>query len=113
MRKLNTADVFAMARIIRASGMREELRDLIQRAAGSDSPVESIGVEGFLVIMESLAERRAETAIYEALAGPLEMSADEVSKLSLDELAERSTELAEMNDLKRFFSLASRILGKK
>lgn len=113
MRKLNTADVFAMARIVRASGIREELRALIQRVAGSDENTASVGIEGFLVIMEAMAERKAERAIYEALAGPFELTADEVAELDLDMLADHLTLLAEENNLKRFFDLVSRILGKK
>ena len=33
MRKLNTADVFAVARFIRASGMRNQLLPVIRQAA--------------------------------------------------------------------------------
>ena len=121
MRKLNTADVFAMARIVRASGVREELRNLIQRVSGDSNSGEdggedsmaSIGIEGFLVIMEALAERKSEHAIYETLAGPFEMTADEVAMLELDSLESKLAQLAAENNLKRFFDLVSRILGKR
>lgn len=113
MRKLNTTDVFAMARIIRASGIRDELRALIQRVSGSDTPVAAVGIDGFLIIMEAVAEHKAERAVYEALSGPFEMTADEVAALDLDELTELFTQLAKENNLKRFFDFVSRILGKK
>ena len=46
MRKLNTSDVFAMARGVRASGMREELRGLIKQAAETEAKVEDDGIDG-------------------------------------------------------------------
>lgn len=112
MRKLNTSDVFAMARVVRASGMREELRALIKRAAESGAKVEDVGIDGFLTILEALAEKKAESAIYEALSGPFEVTAQEVSVMQLDELTEKLTQLAEENDLNRFFKWLSGILGK-
>lgn len=112
MRKLNTSDVFAMARVVRASGMREELRGLIKRAAESGAKVEDVGIDGFLTILEALAEKKAESAIYEVLSGPFEVTVQEVSVMQLDELTEKLTQLAEGNDLKRFFKWLSGILGK-
>lgn len=112
MRKLNTSDVFSMARIVRASGVRNELRPLIKAAAESDRPVEDVGIDGFLCILEALAERKAESAIYEVLSGPLEMTADEVAKLPLDQLVEQLKALVAENNLKYFFDCVSRILGK-
>ena len=112
MRKLNTADVFAAARVIRASGMKTELQALVKRAASSDSPVGDIGIEGFLTIMEALAERKSEQAIYELMAGPLEMDAQAVATLPLDELAKMLQEISKEMDLKRFFSYVSGMIGK-
>lgn len=112
MRKLNTADVFAAARVIRASGMKAELQALVKRAAESDSPVEDVGIEGFLTIMEALAEKKSEQAIYELMSGPLEMTPQAVAELPLDQLAEMLQEMAKEMDLKRFFSYVSGMIGK-
>jgi hypothetical protein len=112
MRKLNTSDVFAMARIVRASGVRNELRPLIKAAAQSERPVEDVGIDGFLCILEALAEQKAENAIYAALSGPFEMTPNEVETLPLDQLVEQLKALVAENDLKHFFDCVSRILGK-
>lgn len=112
MRKLNTSDVFAMARVVRASGMREELRGLIKQAAETDAKVEDVGIDGFLTILEALAEKKAEAAIYEVLAGPFQTTAQEVASMQLDELMENLKRLVEENDLTRFFTWLSGILGK-
>lgn len=112
MRLFNTSDVFAMARVVRASGIRAELRDLVSRAVESDTPAQEIGIEGFLTILEALAEKKAEVAIYEVLAGPMELTANEVAGMPLTQLAENFKQMAEENDLKRFFDYVSGILGK-
>lgn len=114
MRKLNTADVFAAARVIRASGVRIELRDLIDRAAESNTPVKSVGVEGFLLVAEALAEKKAEAALYELLAGPLEMDPAALPLLPLDELLVLLGQLtAQMSvSWRDFFKSASGIAGR-
>lgn len=112
MRKLITADVFATARIIKASGMREELKQLIKRAVNSGESAENIGIEGFLVIAEALAEKNSENAIYAALAGPFEMSAEDVAALPLDELMANLAELVQSCNVSNFFKNVSGILGK-
>lgn len=112
MRKLNTSDVFAMARVVRTSGMREELRGLIKQAAETDAKMEDVGIDGFLTILEALADKKAEAAIYEVLAGPFEATSQEVASMQLDVLMENLKRLVEENDLKRFFKWLSGILGK-
>lgn len=114
MRKLNTSDVFAAARVIRASGVRIELRELIARAVESDTPVKSVGVEGFLVVAEALAEKKAEAALYELLAGPLEMDPAELPKLPLDDLLAQLTKLTAQMQIswRDFFKSVSGIAGK-
>lgn len=114
MRKLNTSDVFAFARIIKASGMREELKAIIRDISSKENwDVEEIGMDSVLAIMEALAEKKSEAAICEMLAGPLEMSAEEVQTLELPELAECIRQLISENDLKSFFSFVSGIVTKK
>ena len=113
MRKLNTADVFAMARIVRASGLRDDLREVILRVSEKGLSTAAVGIDGMLVVMEAVAEKKAESAIYEALAGPFEIPAADIATMELDVLLDNLKQLAEANDLKRFFDLVSRILGKK
>lgn len=114
MRKLNTSDVFAFARIVKASGMREELKKIIKDVAGQGTEdIEGLGLETILTLLEALAEKKAEKAIYEMLAGPLEKTAEEVETMDLQDLAGNLRMLSEENDLKSFFSYVSGIAGKK
>lgn len=122
MRKLNTSDVFAAARVIRASGMRDHLLPVIRQAAEDVNGAEDqrakeeilsrIGINGFLTVLEAMAERKSEAAIYEVLAGPMECSAEDVEKMPLDDLLPKLRQIAEENRLKDFFGYVSGILGK-
>lgn len=122
MRKLNTADVFAVARVIRASGMRDQLLPIIQKAAeetkaaedkkAMDAILSRIGINGFLTVLEALAERKSEAAIYEVLSGPMECSAEDVENMPLESLIPKLRQIIEENQLKDFFVYVSGILGK-
>lgn len=114
MRKLNTSDVFAFARIVKASGMREELKKILKDVAASeDQNLEDVGIDTILALLEALSEKQSETAIYKMLAGPFENTAEEVEKMELPELFENLRTLSEENDLKTFFNYVSGIVGKK
>ena len=114
MRKLNTSDVFAFARIVKASGMREELKKILKdMAASEDQNLEDVGIDTILALLEALSEKQSETAIYKMLAGPFEKTAEEVEKMELPELFENLRTLSEENDLKTFFNYVSGIVGKK
>lgn len=113
MRKLNTTDVFAALRVIRAANLREELKPLLKRAADGSANIEDVGIDGIMSALEMLAEKKAERAIYEVLSGPLEISPDEVGALDILEFAQKIEQIAKENDLKSFFGYVSGILGKR
>ena len=70
-------------------------------------------MDTILALLEALAEKKSEAAIYQLLAGPFEKTAEEVEKMELPELFENLRTLSESNDLKVFFSYVSGIVGKK
>lgn len=114
MRKIITADVFAFARVIKASGMREQLTAFIRKLAAQDKEldVETVGYEGFLVMIEALAERKAENALYEALGSIAEMKPSDIQNLPPAEFFKLFKDISEENDIKAFFGYVSGILGK-
>ena len=114
MRKINTADVFAFARVIKASGMREQLTAFIRKLAAQDKEldVEAVGYEGLLVMIEALAERKAENALYEALGSIAEMKPSDIQNLPPAEFFKLFKDISEENDIKAFFGYVSGILGK-
>lgn len=113
MRKLKTADIFSFARVIKASGIREDVVDYLQKiSAQEDADIEKVGINTILMIIEALSEHKAETAIYVALGPIFEKTPKEVEDMPPAELFALLKQLAEENDLSSFFASLSGILGK-
>lgn len=113
MKKLGTTDIFAAMRIVKASGMREELKPVIAKAAEGKFSFNEIGVDAILSAMEALSGHAAEKAIYDLLARPFEMTPDEVAEMPLEELADKLQQIADENDLPRFFKSLSGLMKSK
>jgi len=112
MRQLKTADIFAFARVIKASGIRSDLNAFIQQLSNQkDIDREKVGIDTFLMIAEALVEKQAEHAIYEALAPIMEMTPQQVEDMPPSELFTALKQLAKDNDLESFFGSAFRTLG--
>ena len=113
MRSLKTSDLFSFARVIKASGVREELTDYIQRLSMQDNTdVSKIGFNTMLMIMEALSDKKAENAIYEALAPVFEMTVDQIQDLPPKDLFDLLKQMAEENDLANFMGSVFGTLGK-
>lgn len=113
MRSLKTSDLFSFARVIKASDVREELTDYIQLLSKQDNTdVSKIGFNTMLMIMEALSEKKAENAIYEALAPVFEMTVDQIQDLPPKDLFDLLKQMAEENDLANFMGSVFGTLGK-
>lgn len=110
MRKLQPPDLFNAMRIIRKAGIKEELKPVIRLAASGEFSIQDVGIEGILTIIETLAEKKSEQAIYEFISGPFEMTVKEIESMDLIQLAENLETLAKENDLKLFFTLLAGFL---
>ena len=111
MRKIATKDIFAATRIIKLSGMKQELVPLVKMAA--ERSVEDVGIEGILTVLEVVSEKQCEKALYEVLSGPLEITADEIACMPLDELTALLLQLASENNIKNFFKALSGMITSK
>ena len=113
MRKLRTSDLFSFARVIRASGVREELTDYIQKISKQGNPdAEKVGFNTMLMVIEALSDKKAEKAIYDALAPVFEMTASEVENMPPQDLFNMLDQMAKENDLANFFGSVFSTLGK-
>ncbi len=113
MRKLKTPDLFNAFRIIKRANIKAETDSLLKMAAEKKLKPEEIGVTGFITIFELLAEKNAEHAIYEFLAGPFEMEVNDIKDLEISELFEMLGQLGKENDLKSFFTQLGGLIGTK
>lgn len=117
MRKLNTSDVFAFCRLIKATDAREQLHSIVSAVAkgkenGEAVDTTQVGVDAFLAILEAAVEPKAEKTICQFLSGPMECKPDEVASMELETLINNIKLMATENNLTFFFSSVSGILGK-
>ena len=118
MRKLNTADVFAAARIVKEAGLKDSLLDIMQdidRKKASEKEVDflEVGFEGFFAILETVSTKNMEQKLYEFLSGPFEIEPAQVGALELEELFEMLKELNEVSNLANFISGLSKLMQTK
>lgn len=113
MRKIGTQDIFAAMRIIKASGMKEELKPVIEKAARGDFALEDLGIEAVLTVIEAISGTSAEKAFYDFLSGPFEMTPGEVAVLPWDELLENLKQFAEVSNLQGFFKSVYGLMRSK
>lgn len=113
MRKLQTKDIFSAMRLIRKANLREEIKPIIIMAANKEIKTEDVGVEAVLTIIETFVEKKAENEIYNFLAGPFEIPAEEISDMDMMEFIEKLGELAKESDIKAFFTTLSSMMTVK
>ena len=115
MRKLGLKDAFSLARIIKAAGIRKEITDFaeIVRGDAKKQDLEAIGLEFFIVLIESVSDESTERKIYELYADIKGVTPEEVSMLGFAEIKADIAELMEVNDLKSFFSSLSALMSKQ
>lgn len=107
MRKLKTSDVPALCRCLKKMGIKDRIYQIAQQANNA----QDIWDRGFDVVwslFDAATESEGEGALYEFLAGPFEMTADEVRDLDLELLLENLQQLAAENNLAAFFKFAAK-----
>ena len=102
MRKLKTADIPACCRCLKKLGLEEKLRALAKKSNTMADAWDN-GFDLFWDIFDRATEADGEAVIYSFLAGPFEMTAQEVADLEVPDLLERMKQLAVENDLVGFF----------
>ena len=111
MKKLQTSDIFAAMRVVKAADVKEQLKPILRKVSEGKTSVEDIGIEAVLTILECAANVKAESAVYNFLSSPFEMSADEVAALPLDAFMANLEKLAKENDLGGFFKRLSDLMS--
>ena len=109
MRKLKTSDIPVLSRCLKRLGLKEQFREL---ALKSDS-AKDMWADGFDFVwnlFDAATEKPGETALYEFLSGPFEMTPKQVADLDLDVLIENMQRLVKENNLGTFFNIAARLM---
>lgn len=117
MRKLKTKDAPAFIRVLSEAGIRTEVRAIAERAKANGAGVkaEDVGWEIILACLERLSEKGAEALLYEFIAGPLELPAEEIGEMDLDAFAETLTtwwrDYTSPEAVRRFFAFVSGLMA--
>jgi len=106
MRKLKTADIPVLCRCVKRLGMKDKIREIAQ-AADNMQDVWNFGFDFVWDLFDIATEKAGEEAIYEFLAGPFEMTPEEVRDLDLDVLMANIQQLVQENNLAGFFKFAA------
>lgn len=109
MRKLKTSDVPVLCRSLKKLGLKERFRTLAQEADTAQD-VWSKGFDAIWSLFDAATEEGGEVALYEFLAGPFEMTPEEVRDLDMDILLTNLQQLAAENNLAVFFKSAARLM---
>lgn len=114
MRKLSIKDAFTLARIIKKADIKEEIADFANRIAvknnSKDETVntEAVGLEFVITFITSLSNKETEQEFYSLLADIRgDITADEVSKLSIPDVLDNVKTIVRENDIKSFFTSLS------
>lgn len=132
MRKLGLKDAFALARIIKIAGIRDEIvsfgyevreRQKVAEAAKNENggksetalelSAERAGFEFIITIITSIADERAEQLFYKLYADiKQDVTPEEVSLYDFETIKTDVSKLVKKNDLKSFFRSASALMSK-
>lgn len=112
MRKLKTSDIPAFCRCLKRIGVKDRIQEI---AKNTDSAQDawSRGFDLIWNIFDIATEEEGEQHLYAFLAGPFEMTPEQVADMEIDAFLESLKQLAADNDLKGFFSSAGKLMKSK
>ena len=100
MRTLKTTDVFGAMRVIKAAGVKDEIKRIAfewdNKKNITEDDQREVGAELIFSIIDGLADKKSESLMYEFLAGPFEMQPEEIGNLDLKELIDKIKELGKL-----------------
>lgn len=130
VRKLNTADLFEFMRMVKRTGVKDEIKKLAKNMQkkekktplkvleeGDDNSPElivqetpsqaEVGIEMAFSIMEIFADKKAEAEIYAFIARPFQCTPEEVAENDLMDTIENLKEVADAQKWASFFKSAT------
>lgn len=109
MRKLKTSDIPVFCRCLKKLGLKEQFQ-AVAKDADDAKDIWDKGFDLVWSVFDAATEKAGESAIYEVLAGPFEMSAEEVADLEFETLFSNLKQLAAENNLTAFFKSAAKLM---
>lgn len=109
MRKLKTSDIPVLSRCLKKLGIKEQFKELALKSNNA-ADLWANGFDFIWNLFDVATEKSGESAIYEFLSGPFEMTPKQVADLDLDVLIEHMQRLVKENNLGTFFNIAARLM---
>lgn len=106
MRKLKTIDIPVLCRCVKKLGLKEQIKAVAEKA-NTVRDVWAFGFDFVWNLFDIATEQAGEACLYEFLAGPFEMTPEEVANLDLDILLENLQHMVQNNNLAAFFKFAA------
>ena len=103
MKKLTGKHVFAMAKIIKAANLKDELGEVIAKAQTGEMSTEKVGIEGLMTVINACGDDKVEQRVYDLLDDVFE---SKVADMSLEAIGQSFKQLAQENNLMSFFKSA-------
>lgn len=112
MRKINTSDVFKMARILKKGNVEENIANAVGEMTESKGKkmTEKIGIKIMLILFESCGDNEVESMIYELIGGIAEVSPDIIAEQPFEDTLKLLQSISEHNDIKGFFKQAGQLI---
>lgn len=112
MRKLNTGDVFKMARLMKNSNILEDVKKAFAAGKEEGADATQVGIDFIMKVICSCSEEKTESQLYELLAGICEKKLDEIRDQSLETTIDDIKRIFKDNDVLNFLKSASGLNGK-
>lgn len=112
MRKVNTSDVFKLARILKKGNVEENIAKAIDDidVKNKNKITEKVGIKVMLALFESCGEPEVENLIYDLFGGIAEVDPSTISTQPFDKTIEMFKEISRENNLISFFKQASQLM---
>lgn len=112
MRKINTSDVFKLARMIKGGEIIEGFKKAYAAGKEKGADAEKIGLDVILDLVCACTDAKMEGQLYDLLAGICEKTPERIGEQPLGETIEDIRRICEENDIINFLKSASK-LGQK
>lgn len=109
MRKINIADVFKMARLMKNAKLTESIKKAYTDGKKEGINPEEVGMNAIMDIIGSCCDTGTEKNFYELLAGISEKKAEDIADQSLETTIADIKKICEENDIVNFLRSASRL----
>lgn len=112
MRKINTEDVFKMARLLKHGNIIQSIKDAYADGKKEDADPEQVGISAFMDILCACSDAKVEGQFYELLGGICEKSAEDIKNQSLESTIEDVKRILKENNISNFLKSAANVSSK-